>query len=67
MELAMTPKEQIEFHREHLFKAITEREREYYRDCISWMEQQLATPPDTTEKRHPKKKRHIWRLIAVWW
>ncbi len=66
MEFAMTPQEQIEFHREQLFRAITEREREYHRDCISWLEQQAARPPQTTGKRHTKGKRHIWRLIAMW-
>jgi hypothetical protein len=62
----MTPKEQIEFHRKQLFKAITEREREYHRDCISWLQQQAAQPPSTKGKRRTREKRGIWRLIAMW-
>jgi hypothetical protein len=63
----MTPKEQIRFHLEQLFTAIPEREREYHRDCISWLEQQLAAqPPNIRGKWHTEEKRRMWRLIAVW-
>lgn len=63
----MTPKEKIAFHLEQLFTTITEREREYHRDCISWLEYQLAAQsPHTKGKGHARGKGYIWRLIALW-
>lgn len=57
----MTPKEQIAFHLERLFAAVSEQEREYHRDCIAWLEQQVAAQP--TNK---KQKRRLWRLVVSW-
>ncbi len=59
----MTAKEEIRFHLERLFAATSEQEREYHRDCISWLDQQqpAAQPADTKRKRQL-----IWRLVGFW-
>ncbi len=58
----MTAKEEIRFHLERLFAATSEREREYHRDCISWLEQQPAAQPADTKR----KRQLIWRLVGFW-
>jgi hypothetical protein len=58
----MTSKEQIAFHLERLFTAMSEREREYHRDCISWLEQEHLAAQPTSKKQ----RRRIWRLVESW-
>jgi hypothetical protein len=59
----MTINEQIKVHLEHLFAAASEREREYHRDCISW----LAEPQSAAKPANAKPKwQQIWRLVGFW-
>lgn len=59
----MTANEQIKFHLRQLFAATSEREREYHRDCISWLDQQQSAAKPANAKH---KWQQIWRLVGFW-
>ena len=56
----MRREEEIAYHQRQLFAAVSEREREYHRDMIAWLEQAgYATKPDKA------KLRRILRLVGL--